>query len=254
MRWLLVLLACQLAWAQSPAFEVASVKAQPWNEGGFVGITVRGNTLTAEHICLYGLVEFAYNLKSEHLSGGPSWTKCGVLAFSELYQVLAKTTGDPPPSMDRFRLMLQTLLADRFQLQVHHVEKDLPTYNLVVAPRGPKLKASAADARFDMRQDGRLNGGRSLRITATHISMAELIAQFEHFAKRPLFDRTGLSGFYDFEMEFDTDGPAVDGADADLVGQTFQTAIERQLGLTLEPGTASFDTVVIDRAVKPSAN
>jgi uncharacterized protein (TIGR03435 family) len=254
----LVLFSASLIWAQSPpAFEVASVKPQPWGGSFRVGIFVHGDTLTAEHVCLYGLVDFAYNLRENHLSGGPSWAQCGLLATSDLYQVIAKTSGGPPPPMDQFRLMLQTLLADRFQLKVHHVQKNLPTYNLVVAPHGPKLKESPDDAKFWVNQDARVNRGRSLRVTATHISMAQFVEQFEHFAGRPLFDHTGLNGFYDFEIAWDSESPTAATPDAptpEAIGQTFSTALEKRLGLKLEPGTASFDTVVIDHAGKPSEN
>jgi uncharacterized protein (TIGR03435 family) len=238
--------------AQSPpAFDVASVKSDPWDGKGMVGINVKGATLEADHTCLYGLVQFAYKLRDDHLSGGPAWAKCGMLATSDLYQVIAKTTADPAPAMDQFRLMLQALLADRFQLKVHHAPKDLPTFNLVVAPGGPKMKASAADAKFTMNMDARVNRGKGIRITTTHISMEELATEFEHFAGRPLFDHTGLTGLYDFEISFDTD-PDVSAAEA--IGENFAVAIERHLGLKLVPATESFDTVVIDQASKPSAN
>jgi len=254
-RWLVFLVAPLLcAQAPPPSFDVASVKPDPWGGNMRVGIFVRGDTLTADHTCLYGLVEFAYNLRDDHLSGGPSWAQCGLLITSDLYQVMAKTSGDPPPSMDQFRLMLQNLLADRFQLKVRHVRKDLPTYNLVVAPHGPKLKESVEDAKFFMNQDARVNHGKSIRVTVTHASVAQLVAQlFEHFAGRPLFDHTGLTGFYDFEIAFDTD-TAADALTPEAIGQTFSIALEKQLGLKLEPGTAPFDTVVIDHAAKPSEN
>ena len=238
--------------AQPASFDVASVKADPWGGNYRVGVFIHGDTLTADHTCLYGLVEFAYNLREGHLSGGPAWAKCGVLIASDLYQVIAKKPADPPLSPAQFRLMPQTLLADRFQLKVHHAQKDLPTYNLVVAPHGPKLKESASDQKFSMNQDARVNRGKSIRITAAHVSMAQLAEEFEHFAGRPLFDRTGLGGFYDFEMAFDTETSADPGPEP--VGQTFATALEKVLGLKLESATGSFDTVVIDHAGKPSGN
>lgn len=140
-----------IAFAQAtPRFEVASVKPEPWTGQGGIFIMVRGNTLTAEHIDLCGLVEFAYGLRNIQLSGGPAWARHGVLDASVLYQVIAKAAGDPPPPTDQFRLMLQGLLADRFKLKVHHINKDLPVYNLVVAKSGLKLKESAADAKFSM--------------------------------------------------------------------------------------------------------
>lgn len=249
-----VLLSVQLAGAQSaPSFEVASVKHDRWTGNGRVGVFVSGDTLRAEHTCLYGLVEFAYNLKDEHLSGGPSWAQCGMLASSDLYQVIAKA-GDPPPEMAQFRVMLQTLLAERFQLKIHHAEKILPVYNLVAAGPGPKLKESADDAKLSLHVDARVNLGKSIRMTATHVSIAQLMEQFEHYAGRPLFDHTGLKRCYDFELEWDLDNPASAlDAGSELFGRSFVTALH-QLGLKLEPGTAPFDTVVIDHAEKPSEN
>jgi uncharacterized protein (TIGR03435 family) len=233
------------------------VKPQPWEGTGGVGVLVRGGTLTAEHTCLYGLVEFAYSLRDDHLSGGPPWAKCGFLATSDLYQVIAKAQGDPPPSMDQFRVMLQAVLADRFQLQVHHIQKDFPVFNLVEAQHGPKLKNSPADTKFSLHIDAAVNRGKSIRITATHVSIAQVTGQFEHYAGRPLFDQTGLTGFYDFEIAWDVDtlAPAVpDAPVSDLIGQSFLTALEKQLGLKLVPAIAAFDTVVIDHAEKPSKN
>jgi uncharacterized protein (TIGR03435 family) len=250
---ILALVSASLISAQSPpAFDVASVKHHPFDGSGLVGIQVRGDTLTADHTCLYGLVSFAYNLREGHLSGGPSWAQCvGLLVNSDLYQVIGKTSGDPPPSMDQFRLMLQTLLADRFQLRVRHIQKELPTYNLVAAPRGTKLKESAADAKTWMNQDARGNHGKSMHVTATHFPIAEFVNYCEIWAGRPTIDQTGLGGFYDFELSWDSN---TDVPGADPVGQDFATALEKQLGLKLEPATGSFDTVAIDHAEKPSEN
>lgn len=166
-----------IAFAQErPSFEVASVKPQPWTgqQGSTMGIFIRGNTLTAEHSDLYGLVMFAYDLREAvQLSGGPAWAAHGVLVSSELYQVIAKAAGDPPPPTDQFPLMLQALLADRFKLKIHHVNKDLPMYNLVVGRNGSKLKESAADAKFSMVV--RPLGKQGIRITATHAPMTNLL-------------------------------------------------------------------------------
>ena len=60
-----------------------------------VGITVHGETLDAEHVSVFSLVEFAYNLRDVELSGGPAWVRSDILATSELYQVIAKTNCRP---------------------------------------------------------------------------------------------------------------------------------------------------------------
>ena len=74
-----------------PAFEVASVKAQPWTGEGSVGLfTLNGNTLTVEHADLYTLIDFASGLKTDdtQISGGPGWARHGALAASDLYRVV----------------------------------------------------------------------------------------------------------------------------------------------------------------------
>jgi bla regulator protein BlaR1 len=238
--------------AARPAFEVASIKPQPFNGQGSVGIGVRGNTLDAEHVSLDSLVLFAYNLRGVQLSGGPSWARSG-LGDPELYQVIAKASGDSPPSMDVFRQMLQTLLTDRFKLQVRHVQKDLPIYNLVVNKADPKLKASPEDAKlyFVVSSVGRI----SVRITATHVTVQELIDhQLVGYTDRPIFDKTGLDAPWDFTLEFAVENARSGQEAGPNDGPALVTAVQQQLGLKLEPGTAPFDTIVIDHAERPSEN
>jgi uncharacterized protein (TIGR03435 family) len=239
--------------ASAPVLDVASIKPQQWTGQGSVGIFVRGKTLDAEHTSLFSLVEFAYNLRDVQLSGGPPWVRSGVLSSSELYQVVAKVSGDPPPPMDVFRQMLQTLLADRFRLQVHHVQKELPIYNLVVNKGGPKLKESPPDAKFNFVSSGM--GRFGVRIVATHMTVQQLIDhQLSGYTDRPIFDKTGLAAPYDFTLEFAVENaPLAEAADPKN-GPALVAAVKEQLGLKLEPGTAQFDTVVIDHAERPSQN
>ena len=145
-----LLLAIGALFAQSPLFEVASVKLQPWTGSGGVGVSIHGNTLDAEHVSLRDIVEVAYDLRDVQLSGGPAWAdrREAKLNDAELYQVIGKAASEAPPSKDVFRQMLQALLADRFQLKIHHVQKDLPIYNLTADKSGPKLERSAAETKF----------------------------------------------------------------------------------------------------------
>ena len=248
--------------APAPAFEVASIKLQPWTNEGRVGVFVRGNTLTAEHVDLYRLVEFAYGLRTDgsQLSGGPGWARMGILSDvsgfdSVLYQVIAKAAPGPPPTLEQFRLMLQALLADRFQLRVHHVSKDIPVFNLVVAKKVPKLQENVSDAKVSMV----MRDGKVFRIRAVHAPIRNLVDELtnpNHGAGRPVFDKTGLTGFYDFEIEWSSGAlpPAGPDGTASDTGPSVFAALQERLGLKLEPGTARFDTVVIDHAERPSQN
>ena len=252
---------------QSPtppaSFEVVSIKPQPWTNEGRVGVFVRGNTLTGEHVDLYRLVEFAYDLRTDgsQLSGGPGWARMGILsdvsgAGSLLYQVIAKAAEGPPPSIGQFRLLLQALLADRFQLSVHHDRKNLPVFNLVVARNGPKLKENVVDARNSMA----MRDGTLFRIKAVHVPVQDLVEELtnpHHGAGRPVFDKTGLTGFYDFEIEWspnDLGAPGPDSPALDTASVSVFSALQERLGLKLEPGTAPVDTVIIDHAEKPPRN
>jgi uncharacterized protein (TIGR03435 family) len=220
------------------SFEVASVKPEPWTGQGGVGVTTHGNTLTAEHSDLYGLVTFAYNLKDFQLSGGPAWAKHGILDQSELFQVVAKAGGNVAPSEEEFRAMLQALLAERFQLKVRHVVKEFPVYRLVVGKNGAKVRESSADTKFLMTiKSG--SGDKPTQMVVRHAALSRLVSQIEMQARRPVVDETGLAGLYDFELDWEGDGLA------DAVGQ---------LGLRLVAGTAPLDSVVIESAERPSGN
>jgi len=243
-------------------FEIASIKPHPWTNEGRVGVFTSGNTLTAEHVDLYRLVEFAYGLPpdSYQLSGGPGWARRGILdnvsgAESLLFQVTAKAAAGSRPREEEFRLMLQALLADRFQLRVRREVKRVPVFNLVVARDGPKLKESAADAKESLR----LRAGRLFRMSATHVTVAVLVEQLvnsSHGVARPVFDRTGLTRFYDFEIEWALDNPGTFASDRsllDVAGPSVFAAVQ-QLGLKLESSAAPLETFVIDHAEKPSEN
>jgi uncharacterized protein (TIGR03435 family) len=252
MRILAILLGAMTASGQSPpAFEVASVKLQPWTGQGGVGVIVRGNTLDAEHCSLNDLVLYAYNLREVQLSGGPGWADRGhaKLADSELYQVLAKVSGDPPP-IERFRRMLQTLLADRFRLQVHHLQRDLPIYNLVVGKGRAKLREGAPNANFSGLTTPL--GRSGARMVTTHMTMQLLADTLSPYVGRPVFDKTGLTAAYDLTLEFAFENIAAPETGID--GPSIFTAVQDQLGLKLESAAAPFDTVVIDHAERPAEN
>jgi bla regulator protein BlaR1 len=253
MRLLIVILSSFAALAQAqPTFDVVSVKPQPWTgQQGSVGVFVRGNTLDGQHVSLNDLVMFAYHLRGIQLSGGPSWAERGMLNSSELYQVTAKVSADPPPPIEVFRQMLQPVLDDRFKLQVHHVQKDFPTYNLVLAKSGSKLKPSPPESKYSMNVFSRGNFG--IRLVATQVTVAQLVEyQLGGYTSRPIFDKTGLTTPYDFTLEFNSEKAPAGEENPDL--PSLVTAVQDQLGLKLEPSTAPFDTVVIDHAERPTEN
>jgi uncharacterized protein (TIGR03435 family) len=235
-------------------FEVASIKLQPWNGDGNVGVFVKGDTLYAEHVGLNELVEYAWNLRGGNLSGGPGWAIRGKLVESTLFQVTAKATGNPPPSTDQFRLMLQTLLVERFHLRVRHTTKILPIYNLVVSKGGVKMKESPADAVFAAQISGG-SPGRMTRMVSKGVTAQWLVNnQLSGASHRPVFDKTGLTARYDFTLEWVAENPAATPDAPMAEGPSLFTALQEQLGLRLESATAPFDTIEIEHAEKPTEN
>jgi uncharacterized protein (TIGR03435 family) len=177
------------------------------------------------------------------------------LATASLYQVIAKTGKDPIPPETQFRSMLQSLLIERFQLKIHHVTKDRPSYDLIVAKGGPKLKTSTEDTKFSLLIDSGGQDGKLTRIVAKHAPIASVVGQFTRYSGRPVFDKTGLAGFYDFALEWAPESKVTEMTEApDVLGPSLFSAIQRQLELKLEPGTAQFDTLVVDHAERPSSN
>jgi len=147
-------------------------------------------------------------------------------------------------------LMLRSLLADRFKLVVHREMRDQPIYGLVVAKGGPKLKPSTADnfsARF-------VNG----RFEIQHSSMERLATWLYDpqgrgrptVADRPVLDRTGLPGFFDFILDWTPETVQPNQA---ATGPSLFTALE-ELGLKFQSEKAALEFFVIDHAERPSEN
>jgi uncharacterized protein (TIGR03435 family) len=231
-----------LARAQSPAFEVASIKPLP----GFVNarFNLSGPRVTMSGYGLEGLVMDAYKVEPWQISAGPVWLR------TDPFEIVAKAPGDASPTPEQLRLMLQTLLADRFQLKVHREKREGPVYALVVDKKGPKLTPStAADSTFSAG-----GGTRAVRLTFQKRTMEYLALQLSNQGGlgREVLDKTGLTGTYDFNLHW---APGTDGnppPDSNEPGVF--TALQEQLGLKLEPQKAPVEMLVIDHAEKPSPN
>ncbi|HEY4087634.1 MAG TPA: TIGR03435 family protein [Bryobacteraceae bacterium] len=236
-----------------PKFEVASVKVQKWTLPATVGISVKGSTLYAEHQPLYDLIVYAYHLKGRfQLSGIPDWAKDRGISETESFQIEAKAPTGQSATEDEFRLMMRALLADRFHLQIHHENRDVPVYNLTVSKGGPRFKETAG-GKTGIKQDkvGRVGW----RMTATNVTIQSAVdGLLGIYSGRPLLDKTGLTGSYDFTLEWllypAPPDASVPGADL----PAYAKALQEQLGLKLESAIAPYDTIVIDHAEKPSEN
>lgn len=152
--------------------------------------------------------------------------------------------------------MVQKLLADRFALTFHRDSRVLPVYALMPGETGPKLS----------KNDSNPNGLPSLMfrgfgvLPAMNASMADLASVMQGAVlDRPVVDKTGLTGRFDFTLRWTPDDSQFAGfgarptppADANAPPGLF-TAIQEQLGLKLESTKASVDVLVVDKIDRPS--
>jgi uncharacterized protein (TIGR03435 family) len=257
-----VLTGSVFAQPERPALEVASVRKHAGERLGAAPFVVSGSRVTAKDFQMHDLILEAYNLKAYQVSGEPEWMGGGstiaeMIARSgaDSYDISARAEGDAELTRDQGRLILQAVLADRFQLKVHHETKETAVYALVVGKNGPKLKESAADAKF---QAG-LEMGPVARVTNKKTPMSRLVEFLSTQADRPVVDQTGLTGFYDFSLKWNfTDDQRAAGVgvrgDSDSSSPSQFTAVQEQLGLRLEKTKAPIDVLVIDHAAIPSEN
>ncbi len=270
----------QTAAGERPAFEVASVKRHV-DAGNFRTPMFSKGRLTFSGPVII-LIAMAYRLPfnpSSRLSGGPDWIR----GREGLYDIEAK--GPFPDGLtyeareERQRLMLQALLADRFQLAIRREMKEMPAYVLVVDKGGPKLeKASISEKDCDQATTltgavggtpgGQIPchqffGGRGRGLHAQAVTMTDLASYVENWTDRPLLDKTGIRGLYKIEtqpflpMEVAAAPPApgtkgeggMELADLPTVFQVFE-----RLGLKMRPEKSEVATYVIENIQRPTEN
>jgi uncharacterized protein (TIGR03435 family) len=268
------------------AFEVASVKLDPGPfrppnfplDPGDAYCPVGGRFAADFPLMTY--ITFAYKLspspdqRQAMLAHLPSWVA------TDRFGIEAKAEGNP--TKDQMRLMMQSLLAERFKLAVHFETKVGAALAMVLVKpgkTGPKLRPHsegvpcedtpatngppARDAKIfppvcDVYMA--MNSGALTRFGSRNTSLAVLAGAIPGLGRvdHPVVDQTGLTGRFDFSMEFAQEpnqpSPPNAGAPADLQGPTFLDALSEQLGLKLEPARAPLRVLVIDKVEKPSEN
>ena len=255
MTWVVAVVAGGLA-AQSTGFEVASIKPTLPGTGGRWIRMQSTHEFAAKNHAVRTLIAAAYNLSPKAISGGPAWVD------SDHYDIVARTPNEVRPSLDEQMAMLRKLLADRFQLTFHREPKELRVYALTVAKGGPKLKESTVAA--DASPEGPpplifVVSPELVRLPGRSATMAELAWVMQRAAlDYPVLDKTGLSGRYDFDLEFTPNenvfgGVLGRGVDDAAKPELF-AAITQQLGLRLEATRGTVETLVIDRVERPSEN
>ena len=238
-----------------PEFAVATIKPSlPDAPRGGYGI--RGQDVTTTNVTVSWMIKLAYNVHANQIAGKPSWID------SERYDTVGRSDTPGEPSRDQMKLMIQKLLADRFQLRFHTVKKELPVYAMVIAKGGPKIAVSAGDPNaFPGIGFGREPGVITLFGRNTGLNGVANGLQ-SNILDKPVVDQTGLTGRYDFQLRFTPDAiqlanfgglPPAGATDPNPPPDIFG-AFEQQLGLKLQATKAKVDVMVIDRIERPSPN
>ncbi|MGH9574740.1 MAG: M56 family metallopeptidase [Candidatus Acidiferrales bacterium] len=259
-----------------PSFEVASIKSGDPSERGRGFGSPDPSQFRVINMTARGMVEFVYGLKDFQLVGGPDW------ANSKIYNINAKVEDSIAKSMQGMsrqerqrqqRMMLHSLLNDRFKLSVSHVTKDEPEYALVVAKGVPKLTpttwvAPAPGASGTQVPPGKgphllLNNGNISAVNQPVSGLADLLAFMPEIEGRLVVDHTGITGNYDYNVTFSSqaldrkfaqEAGAPPPVEVDDSGPSIFTALEEQLGLKLEMTKGPVDIYTIEHIEEPSEN
>jgi uncharacterized protein (TIGR03435 family) len=282
LRWIGIALAASTGLARpqtektpAPKFEVASVrpnKSPRLSEGGLQFLP--GGRFVATNIPLIEVIAAAWNLpfQSHRLTLAP-----GVRMPDDIYDIEATAEkGTFPPGLAtetrllRMRLMLRELLEDRFKLRIRIEPKEQPGYALVAGKGGPKLEKS----KFQEQNCGDtgpkwltnpachfLDGDQDRGLHGASVTIAQVVEYVQEFTDRPLFDKTGLTGFYNIQtegwapMRVGVDA-APQGRDARVDNPERPTLFDvfEKLGLHMESQRAVMDMFVIDHVERPSEN
>jgi uncharacterized protein (TIGR03435 family) len=245
-------LLAQTAVEGASSYAVASIK--PTAADGPQNIFVQaGGTFRAEALSLQSLISDAYDIGCVHfldcdlyIVGGPAWVT------RQHFVILAKPDHpDKVTGMDALwalaRPRIRALLADRFKLKIHHEQKEMQGYALVVAKGGPKLK-DPDDSHPNSAGPGMVTSNTTIR---------KLARTLGRYLRSPVIDHTGIDGTFKIELIYSPTSLYPDASDLTAYPRTrdlpsvFQ-AVQEQLGLRLEPARLPVDVIVIDSAELPS--
>ena len=248
--------------AAPPQFEAAAIKLHPncTDRGGRPPLSMLRLVCTTPRDMVMAAYSEGPTAQRLSVVGGPAWID------TDLYDVDAKPETAGATVTDMYGPMLRVLLEDRFKVRVHKEVREVPIYSLVVGKNGPKLQRTKEGScvpldmdhlsmpapgqtppsfcgRIPIKKSGTKTILEAYGITLPRFAGRALLGSVD----RPVFDKTGIEGMFDFHLEFSTD-------DADLLTPSLYTALEDQLGLKLSSDKGPMEVLVIDQIERPSQN
>jgi uncharacterized protein (TIGR03435 family) len=234
-----------------PEFEVATIKpsdpakccARNWSRNGRHFHTYNMN--------LKYLMQWAWSLQAEQIVGGPVWMD------RARFDIDGEIDGDGVPNDRQWKIAVQKLLIERFQLQIHREKREMPAFALMIARGGSKL--TPGDGNVKARQVMALVGtpGQTMHGFFVNTSIGEFAGEMQRLlTDRPIVDETGLTGVYNIQIAFTREDPVVLGTTElpETAPPNLLEALQQQLGLKLKGTKASVDVIVIDHTELPAAN
>jgi uncharacterized protein (TIGR03435 family) len=236
-----------------PSFEVATIKpSQPDRPGK--GFGVQGSHFRTINTTLADLIKFSYGVQDKQILGAPSWVE------SDKWDIEAQPDVPGAPNKKQVSVMVQKLLADRFQLKFHKDTKELPAYVLSAVKTGQKMTKGDQDSALPALFFTNLS---PVTLTVRNATMDDVCQLFQSAVMdRPVVDQTAIAGKWNFLLKWTADESQFSGmgvkppppSDAADAPPPLFTAIQEQIGLKMDAGKAQVPVLVIDKAEKPSAN
>jgi uncharacterized protein (TIGR03435 family) len=246
-----------------PNFEVATIKPNNSGATSMQGLVIRGRNFITRASSLGDLISFAYEVQAKQIVNAPDWLD------KDRFDIDAVPEQEGVPNSEQIRVMIRKLLADRYGLKFHHEQRDMSAYVLTVGKDGQKLKATQIQGNLPGIGIRPGTGGITLNMANA------AIPDFTGFLQilvldRPVVDKTGLPGRYDFQCTFSPDDSQFGGHPPQLPGQgnnagvslgdvgasapSLYDALQQQLGLKLSAEKTAVEVIAIDHVEKPSAN
>ncbi len=235
-----------------PKYDVVTVKPSDPNRPGKL-FTIQGRQVKTINTTVNDLITFGYSLQTKEILNAPSW-------MGEKYDVDGVPDIPGQPNIQQMRMLIQDALVQRFGLKFHTEQREMTAYTLAVAKGGPKLTATS-----DRPNDpGNFIFGGLGKLNVTNATMKDFShGMQEAVMDKPVVDETGLTGRYDFTLNWQPDQsqfasfgahiPPPNPDDPNQLPSLF-TALQEQLGLKMEVAKAKVDVMVIDHIDKPGAN
>lgn len=223
-------------------FEVVSIgpyvsQGNPANERSALDFPP-GGRFSATNVNVRKLIRVAFGVENERILGAPGW------ADTLSYNIEAKTVGGVEVTRANISDLLQPLLVSRFEFRYHRIKREEAEFDLEVVKNGFKLQPAIGDAKPRMSEN---SNGPLIVMKAAKLSMGGLATTLARYLGRPVVDKTGVPGDFDFDLKWSPDQVL------DATGPSIFAALQ-DIGLRLVSMKGPVDVIVVDNVSKPSGN